>query len=313
MNDRIMPFVTLLAMGVGWGITMPLAKIAVSTGHQPFGLIFWQLVIVTILLVFVTWIRGKPIRLDRRYMGLFFMVAVTGTVLPDVFFYLAAMKLPAGLLAILMSTSPMFGLAIALALGNDRFSWTRLLGLMFGLIGVIVLIGPGASLPDPALTGFVIVALLAPALYATQTNLVALWGTDGLDPVQTLIGASLVGVVISLPLAIGSGQWINPAAGFGKPEAALVAGAAIHGVVYAGYVWLIGRAGSVFTAQSAYIVTSFGVIWSIVLLGESYSPHIWATLGLMMMGVFLVQPHPRIGLAPAQGLGENDPNGQRKR
>lgn len=31
----------LLLLGAGWGLTQPLAKIAVSTGHGHFGLIFW--------------------------------------------------------------------------------------------------------------------------------------------------------------------------------------------------------------------------------------------------------------------------------
>ena len=30
----------LVAIGVGWGATQPLGKIATMTGHQPFGLIF---------------------------------------------------------------------------------------------------------------------------------------------------------------------------------------------------------------------------------------------------------------------------------
>ena len=44
------PFLVLLVMGVGWGLTLPLAKIAVSTGHEPYGLIFWQLVVVVLVL-----------------------------------------------------------------------------------------------------------------------------------------------------------------------------------------------------------------------------------------------------------------------
>ena len=38
----------LVLIGAGWGLTQPLGKIAVSTGHRHFGLIFWQLVIGTV-------------------------------------------------------------------------------------------------------------------------------------------------------------------------------------------------------------------------------------------------------------------------
>jgi hypothetical protein len=37
--------IVLVVLGVGWGSTQSLGKIATATGHQPFGLIFWQLVV----------------------------------------------------------------------------------------------------------------------------------------------------------------------------------------------------------------------------------------------------------------------------
>ena len=35
--------IILALIGIGWGSTQPLGKIAASTGHGAFGLIFWQL------------------------------------------------------------------------------------------------------------------------------------------------------------------------------------------------------------------------------------------------------------------------------
>ena len=32
----------LLALGCAWGLTMPLMRVAVSTGHGPLGIVFWQ-------------------------------------------------------------------------------------------------------------------------------------------------------------------------------------------------------------------------------------------------------------------------------
>lgn len=311
MNARL--YGMLFLMGAGWGLTVPLSKIAVSTGHQPFGLIFWQLVIIVITLGVICALRGKRLQLGRRYWRLLVTVALTGAVLPDIFFYLAAIRLPGGVMAILVSSVPMFSLPIALALGNETFAWRRVAGLMVGMAGIILLIGPEASLPDRAMAAFVPIALLAPLLYATEGNLVAKWGTQGLDSVQVLLGASLLGLIPTLPMTLATGQWINPLAGFGMPEAALAVGAFIHALVYAAYVWLVGRAGSVFAAQTSYLVTGCGVLWSILLLSEVYSAYIWAALGLMLAGMFLVQPRNSILLAPGAGLGDTDetPQGDR--
>ncbi len=296
----------LVLMGAGWGLCVPLSKIAVSTGHQPVGLIFWQLFIVVTVLTVICALRGRPIRLERRHGRLLLMVALTGAVLPDIFFYLSAARLPGGVMAIIISSVPMFSLPIALALGNEGFAWRRLAGLMIGLMGILLLIGPDASLPDPAMAAFVPLALLAPLLYATEGNLVAKWGTQGLDSVQVILGASVLGMVLVLPLALLSGQWINPLAGFAAPEAALVASGVLHAIVYATYVWLVGHAGSVFAAQVSYLVTGFGVIWSLVLLSERYSLFVWAALVLMILGMALVQPRRAILLAPGTRIGEGE-------
>ncbi|MEM6587234.1 MAG: DMT family transporter [Pseudomonadota bacterium] len=296
---RFAPFLVLLAMGVGWGLTLPLAKIAVSTGHEPYGLIFWQLVVVVMMLSPFTLRRGRPrVRLDRRHFRLFLAVALAGAILPDVFFYIGAAELPAGVLSIVAATAPMFALPIALAMGNDSFSWRRLMGLCLGMAGIVLMVGPEASLPAPGMAFFVLLTLLAPALYATEANIVARFGTFGLDPVQTIVGASTLGLFIALPLALLTDQWVDPFADFGAAELALIAAAALHAVVYATYVWLVGQAGSVFASQSAYIVTATGVVSSMLLLNETYSIFIWLALAVMLLGIFLVQPRARQGMAP---------------
>ena len=127
-------------------------------------------------------------------------------------------------------------------------------------------------------------------------NVQAKFGTEGLSPIGVLFGASLIGTLITLPLALGAGQWVNPVS-FGKPEGAFVASAVIHALVYSGYVWLVGRAGAVFAAQASYLVTIFGIVWSMLLLSEAYSPYIWAALALMLAGMFLVQPRDKEALA----------------
>ncbi|MFY9240252.1 MAG: DMT family transporter [Roseovarius sp.] len=299
----------LLLMGAGWGLSVPLSKIAVSTGHQPLGLIFWQLVVMVLFLGAICAVRGRRLELGRQYWRLYIAVALCGAVLPDIFFYLAAMRLPGGIMAIVISSVPMFSLPIALALGNEDFAWRRVFGLCFGLMGILMIVGPEASLPDAAMAAFVPIALLAPLLYATEGNLVAKWGTQGLDSMQVILAASLFGMVLTGPAALITGQWIDLRAGFGVAEAALVASAIIHALVYATYVWLVGRAGSVFTAQTSYLVTGCGVLWAMLLLSERYSLWIWGALVVMVMGMALVQPRRQEEtLAPVAPLGDSGPN-----
>ncbi|MEX0308853.1 MAG: EamA family transporter, partial [Tateyamaria sp.] len=126
--------------------------------------------------------------------------------------------------------------------------------------------------------------------YAFEGNYVARWGTAGLDAIQVLWGASIVGAVIALPLAVLSGQWIDPRPPYGAADIAQAISATLHVLVYAGYVWLVGRAGPVFAVQVSFLVTLFGVFWARLILNEAYAPTVWLALCLMLVGMFLVQP-----------------------
>jgi drug/metabolite transporter (DMT)-like permease len=143
-----------------------------------------------------------------------------------------------------------------------------------------------------ALAIWVPFALLGPLFYAAEGNIVARWGTFGLDPVQVMFWASLLATVITLPVAVLTGQMFSLAP-FGKPEAALVFTSGLHALLYASYVWLNGRAGAVFASQVAYFVTGSGVFWAMLLLGERFSVLVWVALVVMLAGVALVQPRER--------------------
>ena len=288
----------LIVVGAGWGMTQPLSKIAVSTGHGQFGLIFWQLAIGAAILAVVSLVRGKGLPMRRDALVLCAIIALIGTVIPNSTSYQAIRHLPSGVMSILLSLIPMIAFPMSLLMGTERFSPRRLLGLLAGLAGVLLLVVPEASLPDRDMLIWIPLALVAPCFYAFEGNFVARWGTAGLDAVRVLFGASLIGAVIAVPLALGSGQFISPLGPYGAPEWALIASSLIHVVVYSSYVWLVGRAGPVFAVQVSYLVTGFGVLWAMVMLGESYSPYIWAALGLVLAGVALVQPRRNRPVAP---------------
>jgi drug/metabolite transporter (DMT)-like permease len=295
----------LLLLGCGWGLTTPLIKITVTAGYQPFGIIFWQMLIGAVLLGVVRWRQMRRVPFSSRTLAVWLMIATIGTLIPGTASYRAAFHLPSGVMSVVIATIPMMAFPIALALGNDHFSFRRLGGLALGLIGVGLIALPEASLPERAMIAFLPLALVAPFCYACEGNIVARWGTAGLDPFQVLFGASIIGTAIALPLAIGSGQFFVPTSPFILADYTLLLGSVVHVLVYSGYVWLIARAGSVFAGQVSYVVTGSGVFWAMLLLGETYSIWIWLALLCMGVGLSLVQPR----VAERTTLGETEVHG----
>lgn len=288
--SRLASAAVLLALGMTWGLTIPLTRVAVSSGHQPLGLIFWQMLIATVVLSLVCAVRRSRPVLNRCNLIYFLVVALLGTILPNSFSYLAAAQLPAGVMAIIIATVPMLSLAIALGIGFERLDPRRLVGVVLGALAVVLLVAPETSLPQPEKAVFVLVALIAPFCYGAEGNYIAARAPPGVNPVTVLLGASALGCLIAGPLAVATGHWIDPLQDWGRPEQALLLSALCHVVAYSGYIWLVGATGPVFASQIAYVVTLSGVALSALFLGETYSGWVWAALALMVTGLALVQP-----------------------
>jgi len=288
--NRFIPALSLAACGVAWGLTIPLSKIAVSSGHQPLGLIFWQLVFCVVTLAGIALVRRAKPRLDKQVLIYFLVVGLLGTILPNSFSYLAMTQLPAGVMAINIASVPMFVLVIANALRIERFSYIRALGVVLGAVAVIVLVLPETSLPDPGKRIFILVALVAPLCYGLEANYIATRAPRYVDALATLLGASVIGVAIAGPLALATGTWVDLFAPWHAPEWALLLSSLCHVGAYGGYIWLVGAAGPVFSSQVAYVVTLSGVFLSAMVLSERYSAWVWFSLALMIIGLALVQP-----------------------
>jgi drug/metabolite transporter (DMT)-like permease len=299
--DRALPVLTLVACGAAWGLTLPLIRIGVSTGHQPLGIVLWQKAIMAAVCLALVVALRLPLPRAGRHLGLFAGVAVFGAILPGYFTYLTAVDLPAGVRSILIALTPMFVLPLALLLGFERPEARRALGVLLGAAAIAAISLPGAGLTPTIGIGVILLALVAPLSYGVEATFLAWRGSDGLHPFQLLLGASLVGVALTWPMAEGAGQTVDLARAWGRAEWAILAAGVLNALAYAGYVWLVGRAGSLFASQIAYLVTGFGVMWSMLLLRESYSSWVWAAFGLILAGVALVQPRePPAGRRPAR-------------
>ncbi|MEO0329586.1 MAG: DMT family transporter [Pseudomonadota bacterium] len=287
---HIVAWTTMLIVGTLWGATIPLSKTAVSTGHQPLGLITWQLLIGVVLLGSYLLMRGWRPVFSRKHLIFYLVIAILGTIIPNGFSYYAASHLPAGVMSIAIATVPMFTLMMALVFRLENFDLWRVLGIGIGFTAMAMIAAPETSLPEPEKAIFVLFALIAPICYGGEANFIAVNTPDRTDAVSTLFMASCIGFVLVLPMSIVSGQWLNPMPPWGVPELALISASVIHAITYVGYIWLVGFGGPVFSVQVAYPVTLSGVFLSIVFLGEGYSGWIWAALVLIIIGLLLVQP-----------------------
>lgn len=280
----------VFVFGVCWGSAIPLLKFAIGAGHHPMGMMVWQLSVGVLVLGAALLIRRKPLHIKVFNFRYLLFISLIGTLVPNTFSLFATQQLPAGILAIVIATAPIMSLTIALVARVEVFTWKRFAGVMIGVTSLILIAVPDTTLPDPSKAPWILVAILAPLCYASEGNYVAVRAPQNLNAVTTLFGASVCGLLLLLPLVYGFGWQVPMLVVWDASRWAIVLAALGHVIAYTGYLWLLGRAGAVFTSQIAYIVTLTGVLASVLFLGERYGWLLWVAVALMLVALALVKP-----------------------
>ncbi|MAT00681.1 MAG: EamA family transporter [Rhodobacteraceae bacterium] len=297
MTTRFNLTIILLIVGVSWGLTAPLSKIAVSTGHHYLGLLIWQIIIMILSLGLIQIFRKKKLPLNLNCFWRYVVVALLGTILPNSIMYKAYFHLQSGIMSILVSIVPMIAFLLVLVLQMEKFEIRRFLGVLFGIFAIILIVFPKLDLGYLGEVGWILLALLSPLCYAIEGVWINKIGIAKLDPIEVILGASILGFFILMPIVALNGYWITPYRVWGPAEFAITASSLIHSIIYISYIWLIGKAGVIFASQVSYIYTASGIGFSIILLGEGYSLFVWAAVILMLMGLMMVRPSRRSSLS----------------
>lgn len=280
----------MLIGGGGWGLTFSLAKIATDTGAHPLGLALWQGVLGGAMVLGYSFIRKVPIPLDGAHLRFYLVCGLLGTAIPSTLFFYAADHIPAGVLSIIIAFVPIMAFAVAAIMGLDRLTPLRLFGVALGLVAIVMMTAPEASLPDPGMVPWLAFGIGAAVCYALENNYIALRRPMGTGPVTILCGMFVAAAIALAPAVAATGTFVPLKSPLGTIELCVVAMAVINVVSYGLFLHLVSETGPVFASQMAYLVTIFGVFWGVVLFGEQHSPWIWGALIVMLAGLTLVKP-----------------------
>ena len=287
---RLLPWLSLLVMGVFWGLSFSFTRMAVENGGTPLGIAFWQSIISSIILLSFSSLRGRHFALRRHHIGPFIIIALLGVGVPGVAFFMAASRVPSGILAITVTLVPILTYCMALSLRIEAFSVVRIGGVFCGAMAILLLVLPSNSLPDAAATPWVLLACLSSLCYAAENIYLTRRAISDIGPIRIACGMNVMAILLLGPLAIAFDQMFLPTLPFAKLEWSLIGLGGISAIAYTLYVLTVKRYGPVFASQVGYLVTISGVFWGMAIFGEVHSTWVWASLALMMIGLALVSP-----------------------
>lgn len=283
-------FLLLGFMGVAWGATFSLAKIATDGGAHPIGLAFLQAVGGALLFSAACLMLRKPLPVSPSHLMFYVVCGLLGSGVPGVLFFYAARHVPAGILAITIALVPLMTYGLSWLLRIDPLSLRRIVGILCGFAAMALIVAPEASLPSPAMAPWVLLTVVCAACYAVEAVYIALRRPAGTDSIAAVAGMFWAASALLLPLVLATGTIVTLPLPWGEVEWAIVGMVVLSALAYGTYFHVVDAYGPVFASQTGYIVTIAGVFWGIAIFGERHSPWIWASLLIMIAGLALVTP-----------------------
>lgn len=282
-------WVLLLVLGVMWGTSYAFIKLGVENGLTTFTLIAVRLAIGLVLLAAVVALAREPLpRSPRTYLHLIVMAAIN-IVIPFTLITWAEQSVDSAIAAILNGAVPLIVIVLAaLTFDDEPITLNRLVGVLVGYVGVIVLVAPGliGAFSGSEFTGEI--ALLGSTLAYAIGAVYARRNIRGLRPMIPAVFQVAFAFVMVAVLAFAFENPLGISWNFDAVLAVLWLGLLGSGAAYLLNFRLLNRIGATATSQLAYLLPVVGIVTGAVMLGEQVDARVLGGTALILGGVTLV-------------------------
>jgi drug/metabolite transporter (DMT)-like permease len=274
----------LIALSALWGGTFFFAEVALAE-VRPLTLVFARVGIAAGALVLAVYGSGQRMPRSMALWGAFLVMGALNNLIPFSLIFWGQTRITGGLAAILNATTPLFTVVFAHLLTSDeRMTPSWLGGVLLGVAGVAVLIGP-AALHELGLQLLAQIAVLGAALsYA----LAGIFGRRFRDvpPLVSAAGQVSASTIMMLPVLwwLG-GAWKAPLVGPSIWAAILGLALLSTALAYLIYFRLLASAGATNLLLVTFLIPVSAIILGASLLGERLEPRHFGGMALIGLGL----------------------------
>jgi len=281
--------ILLLICGGGSGLVPSLSRMSAGMGANPIGLTVWVDLIAVVLCATIILFRGGFPNLSRRDIAFFLVWAFLVGILQHISIFVLAGHVQATFLTLVLALEGLVVFCFAALMRSEKVALRRVFGLLIGLVGVGVSLYQRMDSTGIEANFWLFASLFAPLAFAFETIAVAAKRPEHVDPVCAVGIMFGFSTVMALALSLATGNFIAPSTLVSPLGAVVAILATTTVVVNIVFFLLVKHGGGVFTSQKAYVTAIAGVLWGIVLLGETMSPLAWAAILLVLIGMYLVE------------------------
>jgi drug/metabolite transporter (DMT)-like permease len=259
---------SFLLLSTIWGASFMFIKVELDA-LDPLEVALARVLFGAITLLLVLAIRRDPLPRGRTVWRDLFIVALFYNSIPFSLFAFGEQHASSIVAAIGNATTPLWTVVFAIALlPNERATRSRVLGVVIGFVGVLVLLGPWEGIGGPSLLGTLL--CLGPGVcYGLAFTYTRRQLSGRPEPVVSLAAAQVL--IATVQLAIVTPFFSDAPSHITLKiwGSILALGALGTGLAYVLSYDIIGRAGATTASLVTYVVPLFATFFGVVLLNES--------------------------------------------
>ncbi len=288
----------LVALSILWGGSFYFIKVLVAE-LPPLTIVLGRVALAAVILNLWLAVRRDFLPRSPKPWVEFAAMGMLNNVIPFTLIVFGETRISSGLASILNATTPMFAvLAAHLLTANEKLTAGKLVGMLAGMTGVAVLVGPAALASATASDVIGEVACLGAALsYAFA----GIYGRRfrGIAPVKVATGQVTASALLLIPLtAVVDRPWTLAMPG-ASTWAALAAIALLCTVLaYIVYFRILAAAGATNLMLVTLLIPVTAIVLGALLLGEAMSLRECAGMAVIGAGLALIDGRLLASLSP---------------
>lgn len=274
-------------LSVIWGGAFFLIEVGLRS-YPPITLVFMRLALAVPPMWLAMRLMGERLPREPRLWWLLTVVGALNCALPFILFFWGQQYLDSGYAAILNATTPIWGVITAHFLTSDeKATPARIVGVLLGMAGIIVMVGPSAmaGLSDNLLAQ--IACLVSTVFYSFAAIYGRRLSQGSLTPMAVATGQTLTATLLMVPVVLLVDQpWTMATPRLDATLAGITLALLSTALAYTLYFRLIDRAGASNAQLVAFLMPILAVILGFAFLNESLSGG--QVIGAALIGLGLV-------------------------
>jgi len=275
-------------MVVIWGSAFTLVSIGVLY-ISPLWLVTYRLIIGAILIIIYVLFKGLrlPNIKDVRWVW-YFAMGLIGMVIPFFLLSTGQVVIDSGLTAIMVGTMPLMTIVLAHFFANEKLSLTKIIGFIFGFIGIVILFLPSDLSIQLTENWFSQLIIVIAAFCYAVTTIIAKRAPDTpatIGACMMLICAAIACLFVAL-LTTGFPKSIPPLPGIFTAFGLGIGSTAFASILL---LYIIDQTGPSTVAKINYFVPLASVIFGVIILNEILNIKIFIAFIIILIGMLISQ------------------------